>query len=91
MFVKKITKNELEIETPAKINLFLDVLNKREDGFHNINSLFQAVSIFDTLNFTTQSTPELSLEITNNDSLPVDNENLIVKAYNFMWEKFELT
>ncbi len=90
MFVKKITKNELEIETPAKINLFLDVLNKRADGFHNINSLFQAISLFDTLHFEVQSEPKLTLVIPENNSLPTDNSNLIVKAYNFMREKFEL-
>ena len=89
--MKKITNAELEIETPAKINLFLDVLNKREDGFHNINSLFQAISLFDILHFEVQSTPKLTLEIVGNDSLPINDDNLIVKAYNFMREKFELS
>lgn len=91
MFVKEISKDEIEIDTPAKINLFLDVLNKREDGFHNINSLFQAVSLFDKLQFKIQSKPELTLKVIGNNSLPVNDDNLIVKAYNFMREKFELT
>ena len=91
MFVKEITKDNIEIETPAKINLFLEVLNKRDDGFHNINSLFQTISLFDRLNFKTQTKPELTLEIINNDTLPVNEENLIIKAYNFMREKFDLT
>ncbi len=90
MFVKKITKNEIEIETPAKINLFLEVLNKREDGFHNINSLFQAISLFDNLKFKIQSSPELALKIINNDDLPLNDDNLIVKAFNFMRDKFDL-
>ena len=90
MFVKIITSGELEIKTPAKINLYLDVLNKRQDGFHNINSLFQAVSIYDRLHFTDQTTPKLTLEINGNSDLPVDDENLIVKAYNFMRDKFDL-
>ena len=37
------------IETPAKINLTLEVLGKRDDGYHEIASVMQAVSLFDTL------------------------------------------
>ena len=90
MFVKKITKESLEIKTPAKINLFLDVLNKREDGFHNINSLFQAISIYDILKFEFISSPEIRLKIKGNNELPLDNDNLIVKAYNLLKDKFDL-
>ncbi len=91
MFVNKITSDEIEIKTPAKINLFLEVLNKREDRFHNINSLFQAVSLYDKLHFQIQAKKELTLLIPDNKILPVDDDNLIVKAYNFMREKFELS
>ena len=52
MLVNRITANRIDIKAPAKINLFLEVLNRREDGYHNINSLFQAVSLFDVLEFT---------------------------------------
>ncbi|MBN2442374.1 MAG: 4-(cytidine 5'-diphospho)-2-C-methyl-D-erythritol kinase [Spirochaetales bacterium] len=39
----------IRIQAPAKVNLHLDVLDKRTDGYHNIISLFQSVSFFDTL------------------------------------------
>ncbi len=91
MFVKKITSDEIVIETPAKINLFLEVLNKRADGFHNINSLFQAISLFDKLHFKVLTQPRLTLEIPGDELLPIDDNNLIVKAYNFMRDKFQLT
>ena len=52
MFLKRLTPDSVVIGAPAKINLFLEVLGKRHDGYHNINSLFQAVSLFDRLTFT---------------------------------------
>ena len=44
----KVNKR-VRIQAPAKINLHLDVLEKREDGYHNLISLFQSVALFDTL------------------------------------------
>jgi len=41
----------LVVRTPAKLNLFLDVGKLREDGFHPIDSIFQAVSLYDELEF----------------------------------------
>lgn len=89
MFVKKITRDKIEIEAPAKINLFLEILNKREDDFHNINSLFQAVSLFDRLTFEIIDKPDIILEIKNGENLPVDRDNLIVKTYHFLREKYD--
>lgn len=88
MFVKKITKSAVTIQTPAKINLFLEVLNKREDGFHNINSLFQAVSLFDTIKIKKSTNDGITLKIKNNNNLPTDTSNLIVKAYNLLKNRF---
>ena len=39
------------IEAPAKVNLTLEVLGKQEDGYHEIASVMQAISLFDTLTF----------------------------------------
>src|SRR5512146_510069 len=41
----------LEVLTPAKLNLFLEVLGKREDGFHEIETLMQPIGLYDTLYF----------------------------------------
>ncbi|OGH95784.1 MAG: 4-(cytidine 5'-diphospho)-2-C-methyl-D-erythritol kinase [Candidatus Melainabacteria bacterium GWF2_32_7] len=41
---------QIQVQTPAKINLILEVLKKREDGFHEIQSIMQAVSLYDCLN-----------------------------------------
>ena len=40
------------VKAPAKINLFLEILNKRPDGYHNIESVMHTVSLFDILEFS---------------------------------------
>ena len=53
----------ISINSPAKINLFLKIINKRRDGFHNIETAFQLINIFDYLSFqTTNSHGEIKFE-----------------------------
>ncbi|QDU95539.1 4-(cytidine 5'-diphospho)-2-C-methyl-D-erythritol kinase [Lignipirellula cremea] len=49
----------IEVRTPAKINLFLEVLSRRPDGFHEIETLMSAVSLFDRFDFTPQDSGRL--------------------------------
>lgn len=73
--------------SPAKINLFLRVLNKRDDGYHNIFSLFQAVDVFDTLEFQLS---ELDFFSSTDNDLPFDSSNLIIKALELFRKKTQL-
>jgi len=67
----------LSLRAPAKINLGLHVLRKREDGFHALDSLFFPIAWADTLSVS----PSAHLEMTCSDpSLPVDGSNLVLKA-----------
>ncbi len=79
----------LVVRTPAKLNLFLDVLGKRPDGYHELETLMVSVGLYDTLRF--QANPsgrfELSLHeaspgITRSmrELLPLDERNLVLKA-----------
>lgn len=66
----------------AKINLYLDVLNKRDDGYHNIKSVMQSVSLCDTLTidvFDNNNENEIEIQC-QNSTLKCDNTNLIYKA-----------
>jgi 4-diphosphocytidyl-2-C-methyl-D-erythritol kinase len=65
------------LKSPAKINLFLRVLGKRSDHYHEIASLIQAVSLFDTLDF--QPTNEDAF-FCSDPTLPKNGNNLVVKA-----------
>ena len=82
-----VRDNSLVIHTPAKVNLFLEVLGKRSDGYHELQTLMVAVGIYDSLHFTDDQTSEISLSchgMTNTAqgeaSLPVDGRNLVVRA-----------
>lgn len=62
----------------AKINLYLDVLSKREDGYHNIETIFQSVGLWDELAF---QVPADGVKLSCTDpTLPVDDGNLVVRA-----------
>jgi len=90
MLVRHRDSNEITIDAPAKVNLFLEVLNKRPDGYHNINSLFQAVSLFDRLHFTLVPEPGISINLVTDVELTVGENNLVARAYRLMNERFEL-
>jgi len=71
----KKNKPALLLRAPAKINWFLLVLSKREDGFHNIMSLMQCIRLYDDLIFEHADTIELESDLT----IPV-KDNLVHKA-----------
>ena len=66
---------------PAKLNLFLHILGRRSDGYHQLQTLFQLLDKGDTLQFESLSGGELQLEVSSNTGhrLPLEN-NLIIKA-----------
>jgi 4-diphosphocytidyl-2-C-methyl-D-erythritol kinase len=73
----------LHLESPAKINLRLEVLNKREDGYHELRTIFQKISLHDTLRFSLKE--ETGIIITaDHPSLPVGKDNLVYKAVQSM-------
>ena len=68
----------IKILAPAKINLFLEVKNRRPDGYHNIDSVMQAVSLCDRITIVPDKT-DLSLRCSLPE-LPCDEKNLALKA-----------
>lgn len=72
---------ELKVKTPAKINLTLEVLDKRADGFHNIQSIMQAINLYDFLTIKVENSAKNSIELSGNSTeIPYDKTNLIYKA-----------
>jgi 4-diphosphocytidyl-2-C-methyl-D-erythritol kinase len=67
----------IRVLTPAKLNLYLEVGPKRPDGFHDIDSLFQAVSLFDELEFLEAPGNEVSLE---EEGISLGPGNLVLTA-----------
>lgn len=71
----------IKIQCPAKINLTLKVLNKRDDGFHNIESIMQTINLYDYL--TISAEPSENIEIIldgNSKEIPYNEKNLVYKA-----------
>ncbi len=73
--------NQIKIKCPAKINLTLEIVNKREDGFHNIKSVMQMISLYDYLTIEVISSELNKIKLSgNSNAIPYDEKNLIYKA-----------
>lgn len=82
--LKRAAEKQLSFVSPAKINLFFRVLCKREDCFHEIASLYQAISLYDTLKISLSEKDELTC---SDSSLLMDKNNLVYKALQIFREK----
>jgi 4-diphosphocytidyl-2-C-methyl-D-erythritol kinase len=67
------------VRAPAKVNLFLEVLNKRPDGYHEVATLMVAVSLYDTLVFKEDHSGNVACQC-NHPSLSTGPDNLVVRA-----------
>jgi len=76
----------MRIKSFAKINLGIEVLGKRDDGYHEIKTLFQSVNLFDLLSFFPCTQNEIILKGDDN-SIPWDGSNLIHKAATLLKER----
>ncbi len=80
---KKPLQDSLTLYSPAKINIRLEILKKRKDGYHEIRTIFQKISLYDEI--TLKTTSEKGIRVTVNDpSIPVDYNNLAFKAASFL-------
>ena len=70
----------------AKVNLGLDVLRRREDGYHEVKMVMQTIGICDILTFETSDEIEGVTLVSDVEGLPLDDSNLIVKAAKMMIE-----
>lgn len=71
--------DEINVKALAKINLSLDVLRRREDGYHEVRMIMQTIHLYDKLLIQKTKEPGITIE-TNIDFLPVNENNLIYKA-----------
>lgn len=81
--------DNIVVRAYAKINLGLDVLRKREDGYHDVRMIMQTVNLFDTI--TIKKTKGTGIEImTNLSYLPVDQRNLVYQSVVLFREVLQL-
>jgi len=67
----------ITLHSPAKINLFLRILNRRHDGYHNLSSLFQTIDLHDVLHLSLSDHDRMTC---TDPTLPLDETNLVMKA-----------
>ena len=73
----------------AKINLGLDVVEKRPDGYHNLETVFYPIPLYDILEIS-KSEKDTTFTMHNAHFEGSDNDNLVVKAYNILAEEHEM-
>ena len=79
--------DKLELKALGKINLGLDVLGRRENGYHDVRMVMQTIGIYDRLILT--KIPEEEIRITSNLAfLPVNENNLIYKAIKLLKDEY---
>lgn len=71
--------NSINLKSYAKVNIGLQIRNKREDGYHNIHTVFQELDLHDEI-IISKSTNETKLTI-NKPSVPIDSRNTCIMAY----------
>lgn len=80
----------LGLKAYGKINLGLDVLRRREDGYHEVRMIMQTVSIFDRVDIIWKEEPGIQVE-TNLYYLPTNENNLVYKAAKLLMDEFHVT
>lgn len=80
----------LGLKAYGKINLGLDVLRRREDGYHEVRMIMQTVGIFDRIDLIWNEQPGIRVE-TNLYYLPTNENNLVYKAAKLLMDEFGIT
>ena len=70
---------KVEVKAPAKINLTLDVVGKRTDGYHDISTIMQAVDLYDIITLEDNDSGAVTVSC-NYDGIPCDDSNICAKA-----------
>ena len=84
------SNNDISLKALAKINLGLDVVRRREDGYHEVRMIMQTIYLYDRLDIKRTKEPGIQIK-TNLSFLPVNENNLIYKAAKLLMDEFSIT
>lgn len=84
------SNNDISLKALAKINLGLDVVRRREDGYHEVRMIMQTIYLYDRLDIKRTQEPGIQIQ-TNLSFLPVNENNLIYKAAKLLMDEFSIT
>lgn len=80
---------EIRLKARAKVNISLDVVRKREDGYHDLSMIMQTVNLYDKVNIKKVKKQGIVLK-TNLPFLPTDDRNLVYKVIDYMMNKYQI-
>lgn len=83
-------RDTVKLKALAKINLGLDVLGRRENGYHDVRMVMQTIYLYDDVTISKTEEPGIQVE-TNLHFLPVDENNIAYKAAKMLIEEFGIT
>lgn len=76
-------------KAPAKINLTLDVLSKRDDGFHEVEMIMTMIDLVDRISFEERTDDKIVIE-TSSPAIPTDERNIVYKAAKLLKDEFSI-
>lgn len=85
---------KLEVLAPAKINLSLDIVGKRPDGYHDVAMVMQTVSLYDTVTVSDEVDSEQAQDVLvtcDVEGIPTDSSNIVCKAATAFFDYCRLT
>ena len=81
--MSELSKDSISIKSPAKINLHLEVIGKREDGYHELAMVMQNIDLSDYLKFNLNQNSQIRLR-SDCHNLSLGSDNLIIKSANLL-------
>ncbi len=81
--------NSIELKSRAKINLSIDVLGKREDGYHLVEMIMQTIDLYDIIKIDELCSDNIIIN-SNSEDIPLDSNNIVYKAINLIRDTFNI-
>ena len=77
--------NSIHLKSRAKINLSIDVLGKRKDGYHLVEMIMQTIDLYDIINIKELDKDEINIK-SNSLNIPLNEDNIVYKAAKLLKE-----
>ena len=81
--------SSIKLKSRAKINLSIDVLGKRQDGYHLVEMIMQTIDLYDLIEINEKDNDQITIKSTS-DEIPLDCNNLVYKAANLIKKTFNI-
>lgn len=81
--------NSIQLKSRAKINLSIDVLGKREDGYHIVEMIMQTIDLFDVIEISVIEKDEIIIK-SNSSTIPLNEDNIVYKAAKLIKNKYNI-